>query len=87
MATSQCVKCGNSVFELVAKFPVGSSRKIMFVQCSVCGGVVGIQEEHSQNVKGNPRRIEEIQEPVRSSFKTQATVDSDIESLIKYLYG
>lgn len=87
MPTSQCVKCGNSVFELVAKFPVGSSHRIMFVQCSVCGGVVGIQDEHSQNVKRNHRRIEHMQEPVRSSIRTQATVDSDIESLIKYLYG
>jgi hypothetical protein len=59
----------------------------MFVQCSVCGGVVGVQEEHSQNSKKNPERVELMREPAHSPFKTQAIVPSDINTVLKLLYG
>jgi hypothetical protein len=42
MATSTCVKCGNTRFELVEKNPAGSERPLAFIQCSQCGGVVGV---------------------------------------------
>ena len=87
MAVSQCVKCGNGVFELVAKIPMGSSRKVMFIQCSACGGVVGVQEDPNQYMKRHAGRLEQLQEPIRSSMKTKSVVESDIDSLIKYLYG
>lgn len=41
MATSTCTKCGNTRFEIKESSPQGSNYKIMFVQCSSCGGVVG----------------------------------------------
>jgi hypothetical protein len=59
----------------------------MFIQCSVCGGVVGVQEVHNQDLKKNPERIDQIQEPVKSSFKTQTVVPSDISTILKHLYG
>ena len=87
MATSQCLKCGNRFFESVVKIPIGSPRRVMFVQCSVCGGVVGVQEEHGLNSKKNPERIDYVQEPVQSPFKTQTVFPSDINTLLKQLYG
>jgi hypothetical protein len=53
----------------------------------VCGGVVGVQEEHNLNSKKNPERIDHVQEPVRSPFKTQAVVPADINTVLKQLYG
>jgi hypothetical protein len=44
MAVSTCVKCGNTVFEVVEKSPKGSNFKLMFVQCSMCGGAVGVTD-------------------------------------------
>jgi transcription elongation factor Elf1 len=87
MATSQCLKCGNRFFESVVKIPIGSPRRIMFVQCSVCGGVVGVQEEHGLSSKKNPERIDQMQQPVRSPFKAQTIVPSDINTVLKQLYG
>ncbi|MGD1046691.1 MAG: hypothetical protein ABR936_15390 [Bacteroidota bacterium] len=87
MATSQCLKCGNRYFESVVKIPIGSPRRIMFVQCSVCGGVVGVQEEHGMNSKKNSERIDQMHEPVRSLIKNQTVVPSDINTVLKQLYG
>jgi hypothetical protein len=87
MAASQCLKCGNHFFESVVKIPIGSPRRVMFVQCSVCGGVVGVQEENGQSVKKNIERIDQRPEIVRPSFTPQAAVPSDINTVLKLLYG
>lgn len=47
MAISTCVKCNNSFFDLKQAEPSGSAYKLFFVQCSKCGGVVGIQEYYN----------------------------------------
>lgn len=44
MAMSTCVKCGNHTFEVKEAEPVNSKFKLMFVQCSGCGGVVGVMD-------------------------------------------
>ena len=44
MAQSPCPKCGNHGFELVENAPKGSDYKLMFVQCSSCGTVVGVTD-------------------------------------------
>jgi len=44
MALSTCIKCGGTSFEVVEKEPRHSAFKLMFVQCSSCGGVVGVIE-------------------------------------------
>ena len=87
MAISQCLRCGNRSFESVMKIPIGFPRRVMFIQCSVCGGVVGVQEMHNQDVKKKPEYIDQIQEQVKSSFKTQPVVPSDITTVLKHLYG
>jgi hypothetical protein len=44
MATSSCPKCGSTSFETATVEPSGSAFKLVFVQCAVCGGVVGVVE-------------------------------------------
>ena len=41
MAISTCSKCGGHSFELALFTPLGESRKLTLVQCSVCGAAVG----------------------------------------------
>jgi len=47
MALSTCVKCGHHVFEVSEVEPNGSNFKLMFVQCSSCGGVVGVTDYYN----------------------------------------
>lgn len=42
MADSICVKCGNAEFEAREVSPSGTERTLLYVQCSSCGGVVGV---------------------------------------------
>jgi len=87
MAISQCLRCGNRSFESVMKIPIGFPRRVMFIQCSVCGGVVGVQELHNQNVQKIPEQVNQTQEQVKSSFTTQPAGPSDITTVLKHLYG
>jgi len=41
MARSTCPKCDSNRFEMAEAEPDGSRIKIMFIQCSSCGAVVG----------------------------------------------
>ncbi len=47
MASSTCIKCGSTRFEIKENSPTGSRFKIMFVQCNSCGGVVGIMDYYN----------------------------------------
>jgi hypothetical protein len=57
MAMSTCVKCEGNAFELKEVVPNGSNFKFYFVQCSSCGGVVGVV--HKSHVPTMLRRIGE----------------------------
>ena len=39
---SKCIKCENGTFELKENSPRGAAYKVMFVQCTKCGGVAGV---------------------------------------------
>ena len=41
MAVSTCIKCSGHSFELALFTPLGDSRKLTIVQCSMCGTPVG----------------------------------------------
>jgi hypothetical protein len=53
MAASTCVKCGSTGFELKDVL-TESPWKLYFVQCSRCGGVVGVLDD--QNIGGMLRQ-------------------------------
>lgn len=44
MAMSSCPKCDSHIFQLQEHAPAGSNYKLMFVQCSSCGTVVGVMD-------------------------------------------
>lgn len=44
MAISKCIKCENTIFEMVEYSPLGSNFKYNFIQCNRCGGVIGAVE-------------------------------------------
>ena len=44
MAISTCVKCGGQSFEMMVQKPEESEYKLIFVQCSNCGGVIGVMD-------------------------------------------
>ncbi len=47
MAHSTCIKCGGTRFEMVEVEPAASKYKMMFIQCSSCGGVVGVTDYYN----------------------------------------
>lgn len=47
MATSTCIKCNSSAFELKLNEPHDSRYKFFFVQCRSCGGVVGVTDYYA----------------------------------------
>ena len=45
MALPTCVKCGKmNMFEVHEAEPKGSAFKLIYLQCSICGGVAGVLE-------------------------------------------
>lgn len=50
MALSTCMKCGNHRFEIKEVELSGSRYKNYFVQCSSCGGVVGVLPYTNTNI-------------------------------------
>lgn len=59
MAWSTCPKCNSHSFEMVENTPTKSNFKLMFVQCSSCGAVVGIMDYYNIG-----QRINELEKKI-----------------------
>lgn len=58
MATSTCLKCNNTSFEMKRASVRNTDHGYWFVQCSNCGGVVGVVPEHDTNtILGRQNRV------------------------------
>lgn len=64
MAFSKCVKCENTYFEIVEKEPINSNYKLLFVQCSSCGAVVGAMDYY--NIGSRLNDIEDKLDRIKS---------------------
>lgn len=51
MATSKCVKCDSTRFEIKQANISGSNFILYFIQCASCGGVVGVVEAENIGAK------------------------------------
>jgi len=52
MAQSRCIKCGGCKFEVVhANNLEGTTRAVLFVQCTDCGSVIGVLDFLNLSVK------------------------------------
>ena len=47
MAQSKCIKCEGSEFELAEVKPVNSNVKVILLQCSKCGTVIGALDQYN----------------------------------------
>ena len=47
MVMSTCTKCGGNSFEIVESEPSGTNFKYSYVQCSSCGGVIGVMDYYN----------------------------------------
>lgn len=74
METSRCIKCNSSGFEMVEKSDIAHSKfKIMFIQCSGCGSVVGTMEYHHIGSK-----LKEIEDRLKSVESYAANIDENV---------
>lgn len=62
---SSCVRCNKRQFEIVEAEPAGSKTRVLFVQCSGCGGVVGILADVGSAVKSLEKDVKEIKREVK----------------------
>ena len=76
MAWSKCPSCNKSNFEMVEATPKNSAFKVMFVQCALCGAVVGAMDYI------NPSSlIELLGREVEKQGKILAGIKQEIEQL------
>ena len=47
MAYSKCPKCDSTSFEMQEAKVSGARFKLMFIQCSRCGAVIGVQDYYN----------------------------------------
>jgi len=64
MAASACPSCKNHGFETVEVAPRNSNFKLIFVQCTMCGAVVGVADYFNLGnlVKNQNKAIQKIAE-------------------------
>ena len=85
MAFSKCVSCGNGYFEVVEKEPRNSNFKVMFVQCSSCGGVVGVMDFYNIGtiVKNLEKEIENNKSAINTVNHNLAIINENVKKLFK----
>jgi hypothetical protein len=81
MAKSTCPKCEHGRFEVKVVEPDGSEYKEVFVQCSSCGGVVGVmgyldagvlvqnQQKELEALKQSIQRVEHQLQQIASRLR------------------
>lgn len=76
MAISRCMKCDSQFFEAKEQSPIGSKFKLIFIQCSSCGGVVGTMNYFDAGILANENKAE------IANIKSQLSgIDNNIRNL------
>jgi hypothetical protein len=47
MALPTCAKCGSHTFEIQEHSPLNSAFKVLLVNCTICGAVVGARDYYN----------------------------------------
>lgn len=68
MAYSTCPKCSSTYFEVRESEPRNSTYKLVFVQCSSCGAVVGTMPYYDAGIlaKQNQNQLTEIEQQIKN---------------------
>lgn len=80
MARSTCVKCGGSMFETVEQSPRGSNFKLIFIQCSSCGGVVGVMDYFNIGAK-----VENLEKDLGKVNQLVQNTNANVRNIIDFL--
>lgn len=76
MAYSTCPKCDNTYFEVTNNSPSKSNYKLLFVQCSKCGCVVGTMDYY--NIGAKLEELEKKVERISSSSSGMSSVNNNL---------
>jgi|GEM_PF-541405 RNase P subunit RPR2 len=77
---STCSKCGNCLFEVTEQKPNNSNYKLLFVQCSSCGSVVGVMDYYNIGA-----RTFELEKKLDKIIKNQEYLIDSITQIEKIL--
>jgi uncharacterized Zn finger protein len=77
MAYSKCPKCDSSQFEVKENSPTYSNFKLLFVQCSNCGAVVGTMDYY--NIGARLSELEKKVDRLKSSNDGSSSVISNLD--------
>jgi hypothetical protein len=87
MSTIQCLKCGSQSFTSMVKVPVEFPGEVKFIQCTGCGGIIGVEEVNNWMAETDSDYIDQEQKPGSSSPTSQSIHPPDISTILKRLYG
>ena len=73
MAQSTCIKCGHHSFEMKELKVAGSNFRLMAIQCSSCGGVIGTQE--FMNIGGMLHKQNQALRQIAAAVGTAVVLD------------
>lgn len=87
--TSTCLKCGGHSFELVENSPIRSNFKFLFVQCTGCGGVVGVLDYFNvgSKVVGIEQTLKTLVGQVANAEQAAATAAHNVAVLAQRIKG
>ncbi len=77
MANSKCTKCDNTHFEVKENLPNHCNFKLLFVQCSICGSVVGTID--SYYIENRLSDLEKKFDGIKSSNFGLSSVNSNLD--------
>jgi hypothetical protein len=77
MAYSKCPKCDDSSFEVKENSPRHSNFKLLFVQCSSCGSVIGTMDYY--NIGTRISELEKKIDELKSSSNSLSTINSNLD--------
>lgn len=77
MAYSKCPKCDHTHFEVKENSPTHSNFKLLFVQCSSCGTVVGTMDYY--NIGTRLTELEKKIDEIRYSSYSSNSVISNLD--------
>lgn len=73
MAQSTCIKCGHHSFEMKELKVAGSNFRLMAIQCSSCGGVIGTQD--FMNIGGMLHKQNQALRQIAAAVGTAVVLD------------
>jgi predicted nucleic-acid-binding Zn-ribbon protein len=85
MAISRCVSCKGTSFEISEANVSGTRFKLNFVQCALCGAVVGVTEFYNSGsiVKGIEAKVELLESYLLTVNKNISVIASVLDDLLR----